>query len=86
LVIHSYNSSFEHSLSKILALRLSNITADELKFLGMQDGSFDDVSKVGRWPLVKLGCAIESVKHLIPKKLMESRLFLVLLTHKTRML
>ena len=67
LAIHSYHSSFGRTLRKTLALRSSNISAEELTFLGMRQGSIEDVSEVGRWPLIKLGCAIQSARHRIPR-------------------
>ena len=48
------NPSYRRGLFRTLALRTTRLTHEQSTYLGMQDGELEDISKPGKWPLLKL--------------------------------
>lgn len=59
--VHSAHSSFSRSLQRQLALRRSGLSEDEFRFLGMNDGTDNDILQPGLWPFTKLCLRLQSI-------------------------
>ena len=67
ITIHSFNSAFTRGMRRTLSLRSRITHNDDLKFLGMKEGTTQDMNDAGRWPLVKMACELDKCRGKIQK-------------------
>ena len=63
---HSSNSSFTRGMYRLLALRPKMSDEDGFRWMGMKDGTAEDVNKPGKWPLLKLSTEIHKQRSDVP--------------------